>query len=148
MPARTQQPGARIDVSRLGPQVGQVVPDFRLQDGQGKVWTRDSIAGPNGAMLVFSRSLAIHSSVRLTVDISYPRARSAGTSIRTASMVTSPPSRASWSRMMLPGRTRASTRWAMASALMPFQSKLLTSHSTSRLAWRSNTRTLRGERPP
>lgn len=34
-PARAQQPGARIDVSRLGPQVGQVVPDFRLLDAQG-----------------------------------------------------------------------------------------------------------------
>ena len=46
-----------IDVTRLGPQVGQLVPEFRLQDGQGKVWTRDSIMGPKGAMLVFSRSL-------------------------------------------------------------------------------------------
>jgi len=51
-----QQTGARIDVSRLGPQVGQVVPDFRLRDARGKVWTRDSIMGPKGAMLVFSRS--------------------------------------------------------------------------------------------
>jgi hypothetical protein len=52
----TQQPGARIDLSRLGPQVGQVVPDFKLQDAQGKVWTRDAILGSKGAMLVFSRS--------------------------------------------------------------------------------------------
>jgi hypothetical protein len=51
-----QQPGARIDLSRLGPQVGQVVPDFKLQDAQGKVWTRDAIVGSKGAMLVFSRS--------------------------------------------------------------------------------------------
>ena len=34
-----------------------MVPDFRLQDAQGKVWTRDSIMGPKGAMLVFSRSV-------------------------------------------------------------------------------------------
>jgi hypothetical protein len=54
-PAVAQQPG-QIDVSRLGPQVGQVVPDFRLQDAQGKVWTRDSLMGPKGVMLVFSRS--------------------------------------------------------------------------------------------
>jgi peroxiredoxin len=47
----------RIDVSKLGPQAGQTVPDFRLQDAQGKTWTRDSIMGPNGAMLVFSRSV-------------------------------------------------------------------------------------------
>ena len=52
-----QQAPQKIDVSRLGPQVGQVVPDFRLQDAQGKVWTRDSIMGPKGAMLVFSRSV-------------------------------------------------------------------------------------------
>ncbi len=56
-PARAQQPAAAIDVSRLGPQVGQVVPDFRLKDGNGKEWTRDSIMGPRGAMLVFSRSM-------------------------------------------------------------------------------------------
>src|SRR5262245_58845909 len=56
-PALAQQPSQKIDVARLGPQVGQVVPDFRLQDGQGKVWTRDSIMGPKGAMLVFSRSV-------------------------------------------------------------------------------------------
>jgi hypothetical protein len=51
-----QQPGTRLDLSRLGPQVGQVVPDFKLQDAQGKVWTRDAILGSKGAMLVFSRS--------------------------------------------------------------------------------------------
>jgi len=50
------QPPQKVDVSRVGPQAGQAVPDFRLQDAQGKVWTRDSIMGPKGAMLVFSRS--------------------------------------------------------------------------------------------
>ena len=44
-------------MSTLGPQVGEVVPDFSLQDSQGRVQTRDSIMGPNGAMIVFSRSL-------------------------------------------------------------------------------------------
>jgi peroxiredoxin len=57
LPALAQQAAQRIDVSRLGPQADQVVPDFRLQDGQGKLWTRDAIMGPKGAMLVFSRSL-------------------------------------------------------------------------------------------
>jgi peroxiredoxin len=57
LPARAQQAPQKIDVSRLGPQAGQAVPDFRLQDAQGKVWTRDSIMGPKGAMLVFSRSV-------------------------------------------------------------------------------------------
>jgi peroxiredoxin len=57
LPGQAQQALQKIDVSRLGPQAGQAVPDFRLQDAQGKVWTRDSIMGPKGAMLVFSRSV-------------------------------------------------------------------------------------------
>ena len=56
LPALAQQPPEKIDVSRLGPQIGQVVPDFRLQDAQGKAWTRDSIMGRRGAMLAFMRS--------------------------------------------------------------------------------------------
>src|SRR5207245_2073121 len=51
-----------------------------------------------------------------------PRARSAGTSMRTAAIVCSPPSRASWSSTMLPGRTRSSTRRATSSGGAPFQS--------------------------
>jgi cytochrome oxidase Cu insertion factor (SCO1/SenC/PrrC family) len=46
----------KIDVTKLGPQVGDRIADFRLQDQNGKVWTRDSLMGPNGLMLVFSRS--------------------------------------------------------------------------------------------
>jgi peroxiredoxin Q/BCP len=57
VPFNAQQPAARVDVARLGPQVGDVVPDFRLQDARGAVWTRNSIMGPKGSMLVFSRSL-------------------------------------------------------------------------------------------
>ncbi len=53
--AQTLEP-SRIDVSELGPQVGEVVPGFSLMDQNGKTWTRDSIMGPNGAMLVFIRS--------------------------------------------------------------------------------------------
>ena len=45
-----------IDVTKLGPQVGEQVADFRLQDQDGKVWTRDALMGPNGLMLVFLRS--------------------------------------------------------------------------------------------
>ena len=55
-PAQPQTPG-RIDVDRLGPGIGERVPDFQLTDSQGKVWTRESIMGPNGALLVFSRSV-------------------------------------------------------------------------------------------
>ena len=51
-----QAPRAKIDVAKLGPQVGQLVPDFSLKDQSGKTWTRNSIMGPKGAMLVFYRS--------------------------------------------------------------------------------------------
>jgi len=46
----------KIDVSKLGPQVGEQVPDFSLKDQNGKTWTLHSIMGPKGAMLVFLRS--------------------------------------------------------------------------------------------
>ena len=58
-PSAAQRSGASrtvIDVSKLGPQVGQVVPDFSLKDQTGKTWTRQSIMGARGAMLVFFRS--------------------------------------------------------------------------------------------
>ena len=45
-----------IRVSALGPQVGEVVPDFRLPDQDGTVWTRDTIMGSTGAMIMFHRS--------------------------------------------------------------------------------------------
>ena len=45
-----------INVAELGPQVGEIVPDFRLPDQYGEYWTRESIMGPRGAMLVFVRS--------------------------------------------------------------------------------------------
>ena len=45
-----------VDVSKLGPQVGERVPDFSLKDQNGKSWTLESVMGPKGAMLVFLRS--------------------------------------------------------------------------------------------
>jgi peroxiredoxin len=45
-----------VDVSTLGPQVGERVPDFSLTDQSGKAWKLQSIMGPKGAMLVFIRS--------------------------------------------------------------------------------------------
>jgi cytochrome oxidase Cu insertion factor (SCO1/SenC/PrrC family) len=45
-----------IDVAKLGPQVGERVPDFSLTDQNGKSWTLPSILGSSGAMLVFFRS--------------------------------------------------------------------------------------------
>jgi hypothetical protein len=46
----------KIDVSKLGPQVGERVPDFSLRDQNGQTRTLQSIMGPKGAMLVFVRS--------------------------------------------------------------------------------------------
>lgn len=53
--AMAQSP-PKVDVSKLGPQVGERVPDFTLKDQNGKTWTLQSIMGPKGAMLVFYRS--------------------------------------------------------------------------------------------
>ena len=55
----SQSPAAtrtKIDVSKLGPQVGERVPDFSLKDQNGAVRTLQSIMGPKGAWLVFIRS--------------------------------------------------------------------------------------------
>src|SRR6266581_206807 len=46
----------KVDVSKLGPQVGAMVPDFSLADQHGKKWTLQSVMGPKGAMIVFYRS--------------------------------------------------------------------------------------------
>ncbi len=45
-----------IEVAALGPQVGELVPDFSLPDQNGRGRTLESIAGRNGAMLLFHRS--------------------------------------------------------------------------------------------
>ena len=50
------QPRTKIDVSKLGPQVGDRSPDFSLKDQSGNTQTLQSIMGRNGAMLVFIRS--------------------------------------------------------------------------------------------
>jgi peroxiredoxin len=43
-------------IATLGPQVGDVVPDFSLTDQTGADRDLASLMGPNGLMLVFSRS--------------------------------------------------------------------------------------------
>lgn len=48
----SQQP----DVTRIGPAVGAPAPGFELADQDGRIWTLDSVAGPQGTMLVFFRS--------------------------------------------------------------------------------------------
>lgn len=45
-----------INVASLGPQLGESVPAFNLQDQNGQYQILDSIAGPNGTMLLFHRS--------------------------------------------------------------------------------------------
>ncbi len=59
-PAEAGQAGpptrTKIDVAKLGPQVGERVPDFSLKDQNGRTHTVQSIMGPRGAMLVFIRS--------------------------------------------------------------------------------------------
>jgi cytochrome oxidase Cu insertion factor (SCO1/SenC/PrrC family) len=54
--AAQQTPPERIDVSKLGPQVGEQVPDFSLKDQNGRTRTLKSILEPKGAILVFVRS--------------------------------------------------------------------------------------------
>ncbi len=43
-------------VEGFGPQVGETVPDFSLVDQFGETRDLQSLMGPNGLMLVFSRS--------------------------------------------------------------------------------------------
>lgn len=50
------QAPAAVDTSKIGPQVGAVVPAFTGVDQFGKSQTLASIYGPKGAMLVFFRS--------------------------------------------------------------------------------------------
>lgn len=50
------QSRSAIDVASLGPQIGESVPAFSLSDQFGRIQTLDSIAGPNGTMLLFHRS--------------------------------------------------------------------------------------------
>jgi len=45
-----------VDTSKIGPQVGTVVPSFAGTDQFGQPHTLASVMGPKGAMLVFFRS--------------------------------------------------------------------------------------------
>ncbi len=58
MSAAGAQTDARqaIEVSALGPQVGEQVPDFNLPDQFGNYHSLEDVMGPNGAMLLFHRS--------------------------------------------------------------------------------------------
>ena len=54
--AAAQQAPPLPDVQKLGPQIGQPVPDFTLSDQSGQSRTLRSLMGEKGLMLVFSRS--------------------------------------------------------------------------------------------
>jgi len=41
---------------QTGPAVGSKVPDFALDDQNGKRWSLHDLMGPNGMLLVFTRS--------------------------------------------------------------------------------------------
>jgi len=45
-----------FDMAEIGPQVGEIVPDFALPDQTGRERTLESLMGPNGLVLVFFRS--------------------------------------------------------------------------------------------
>ncbi len=47
---------AQNDGFRTGPEIGQRVPDFALTDQHGQSRTLNELMGPNGLLLVFSRS--------------------------------------------------------------------------------------------
>ena len=56
IPSQAMQERTPVDVASLGPQIGEQVPEFALTDQNGRIRTRDSILGPNGAILLFHRS--------------------------------------------------------------------------------------------
>lgn len=45
-----------FDIDAIGPQVGDVVPDFTLPDQTGELRTLRSLMGPKGLVLVIFRS--------------------------------------------------------------------------------------------
>lgn len=47
---------AQNDGYRTGPEIGQRVPDFSLSDQHGQTRSLNELMGPNGLLLVFSRS--------------------------------------------------------------------------------------------
>ena len=48
--------GGQVDVTKVGPQVGDQAPTVSLIDHRGRPQTLASLAGPKGTMLLFFRS--------------------------------------------------------------------------------------------
>jgi len=51
-----QTSATAVDLQRIGPQVGTVVPDFTLADQSGTERSLDSLMGRDGVVLIFFRS--------------------------------------------------------------------------------------------
>ena len=54
--AGAQTPPPAVDTSKVGPQIGTVVPPLSGTDQFGRAQSLASLSGPKGLMLVFSRS--------------------------------------------------------------------------------------------
>jgi hypothetical protein len=49
-------PAPSVDVEKVGPRVGDAVPEFSLRDQGGRIRSLKSLLGPKGAVIVFFRS--------------------------------------------------------------------------------------------
>ena len=47
---------AQNEELKTGPNIGERTPDFELADQNGRQWARKDLMGPNGLLLVFTRS--------------------------------------------------------------------------------------------
>ena len=56
-PQTPAQSSRTVDVTKIGPQAGESLPDFSLKDHTGRQRTLDSLMGTKGLVLVFSRSV-------------------------------------------------------------------------------------------
>ena len=54
--SQTRADTRALDVSKIGPQIGDKAPDFSLREQEGEVNTLSSLLGPKGLILVFIRS--------------------------------------------------------------------------------------------
>ena len=54
--AQQPQQQRAVDVTTLGPKLGETVPDFSAPDQHGTTRKLSTLLGPNGALLVFYRS--------------------------------------------------------------------------------------------
>src|SRR4051812_26634495 len=53
---QSNAPAPIVDVERVGPKIGEAIPEFSLRDQNGQVQSLKSLFGPKGAIIVFFRS--------------------------------------------------------------------------------------------